>query len=379
MHSPPPHSFTRNEKFEKREKVCELCSVRVARLAAHQKPCTRPAPRMTDAPRGSGRSTGGDGSGSSALRRRATALNRLLLHQERSAATGAAGTTESGTDSVLYVIMSSARNRERAVLQQRTWCRLAQCVFVVDADFEAEGLSMRLVRVDASALAGREAPPAAESCCTNATTTAATRFFCDRHRMRTLSAQYRYLPALRWAKRELERPNNRQLRWAALLDDDSFVFPRGLRRVLATYNARAVDAPMYLGDFWKRSDDASPEYACGGGGSIFSRSALMQMDLSRCIRAQSAECAQSDWMIGRCARDGGVRFEPRHGCTCVPWRHATERRVRERLHAGSCAFLQFPNSPGARGGPFKDLVPMLRNLSRAGLEPAVVHQLGRLV
>ena len=103
------------------------------------------------------------------------------------------------------------------------------------------------------------------------------------------------------------------------------------------------------------------------------------MDVAGCMEKLHATCSQSDWMIGQCARAAGLRFVPEHGCTCVKWHGGTERLVRNRLRSGSCSFLQFPNSPGAVGGPFKDLVPMLRNLSRMGTEPAVVHQLDRLV
>lgn len=176
------------------------------------------------------------------------------------------------------------------------------------------------------------------------------------------------------------------------------MFPGGLGRVLARLNA---SLPLHVGDFWRpmatlshaggkyrpgRRDGlgggsslGDPQYACGGGGSVFSRAALESMDVTDCITRLHTRCSQSDWMVGECARRAGVRFIADHGCTCVEWRDDTEGRVREGLRRGSCAFLQFPNSPGARGGPFKDLVSLLRNVSRAGLEPAIVHQLDRLV
>ena len=175
------------------------------------------------------------------------------------------------------------------------------------------------------------------------------------------------------------------------------MFPRGLSRVLTRLNA---SLPLHVGDFWRSmrghaadnnslrgrrnglggdSSLGDPQYACGGGGSVFSRAALERMDVSECIARLHTRCSQSDWMVGECARRAGVRFVADHGCTCVEWRDETEGRVRDALRRGSCAFLQFPNSPGARGGPFKDLVPLLRNVSRAGLEPAIVHQLDRLV
>ena len=88
-------------------------------------------------------------------------------------------------------------------------------------------------------------------------------------------------------------------------------------------------------------------------------------------------CAQSDWMMGQCARDARLRLDPSHGCTCVRWDEHTEGNVRARLSAGSCSFFQFPNSPGSPGGPFKDLMSLLRGAAQPG--PAIVHQLYRLV
>ena len=81
-------------------------------------------------------------------------------------------------------------------------------------------------------------------------------------------------------------------------------------------------------------------------------------------------------MIGQCAREAGVHLDATRGCTCVPWREHTAATVRARLANGTCAFLQWPNSPGSVGGPFKDLVPLLKSVHRP---PAIVHQLQRLV
>ena len=63
----------------------------------------------------------------------------------------------------------------------------------------------------------------------------------------------------------------------------------------------------------------------------------------------------------------------------VPWTDDTESAVRARLLAGTCSFMQFPGKPGARGGPFKDLVPLLTRAAPHVGTPAVVHQLERLV
>lgn len=82
-------------------------------------------------------------------------------------------------------------------------------------------------------------------------------------------------------------------------------------------------------------------------------------------------------MLGWCAQAANVLFRPEHGCTCMPGHTYDDAAVRRRLRRGTCQFLQFPNSPGLWGGPFKDLPRLLRNLSTR--PPAIVHQLDRLV
>ena len=59
-----------------------------------------------------------------------------------------------------------------------------------------------------------------------------------------MAAQYRYLPALAWAKQRLRLKTS--YRWVAVIDDDSFVFPRRLSRLLSTYDA---STPLHFGDF----------------------------------------------------------------------------------------------------------------------------------
>ena len=304
--------------------------------------------------------------GSPRLHRRVLALNRLLAHQHE----GPYNTD----DPVLYLIMGSAASAERAALQHRTWCRTARCAFVTDDHQAPYDADMRLVHL------GQASHPdvIAELCCANATTTAERTFFCSSHRHRTLPAQYRFLPALSWAKRQVElgeRTGGSFIQWVAIVDDDSFVFPRSLRQVVSRHDA---STPLHLGDFWP-AEDGTPLYACGGGGAVFSRGALARLDLHACIRTMHRQCSQSDWMMGKCAREAGVRLAPEHGCTCVPWADTTEGHVRTALQRGECSFLQFPNSPGSRGGPFKDLVSLLWNMTRSIGPPAIVHQLDRLV
>ncbi len=299
---------------------------------------------------------------SARLRRRTSALTRLLTRTQR-------GKKQPPSSSIYYIIMGSTNRLDRSLLQHRTWCQSARCFFVSDDARNTSGayeVGMRLV----PPLNAQGRSP--NSCCANASSVAERAFFCSEHRSSTLAAQYRYMPALAWAKQQPD------VDWVALVDDDSFVFPASMARILAKYNATA---PWLLGDFWSPTADGGAGattalYACGGGGSIFSRGALAQMDLHACMQALHRRCMQSDWMLGECAQQAAVRFAPEHGCTCFPWTERTEQRVRARLKRGTCAFLQFPNKPGHRGGPPKDLLPLLRNTSRT---PAVVHQLERLV
>ena len=304
------------------------------------------------------------------LLRRTAALRRLLSARDQHRRGRHHVRDEVVDDSVLYVVMGSAAAAERAVLQYRTWCRHAHCAFATDDARNISGrydAGMRLLH-----MSSRVPTRTSESCCANATSAASRAFFCSSHRSKTLAAQYRFLPALQWAKRQLHA--SPRLQWVVLVDDDSFLFPRGMLRVLREHNGS--DA-VHLGDFWPDETTGAPQYACGGGGSIFSRGALAQMDLAHCIRSLHRQCSQSDWMIGECARAARVRLVPNHGCTCRRWDEHTEADVRARLSEGSCSFFQFPNSPGSRGGPFKDLMALLRTAGRPG--PAVVHQLDRLV
>ena len=174
-------------------------------------------------------------------------------------------------------------------------------------------------------------PLESRECCT---TSHSKRYFCDSHIAGTLNAQARYLPALAHARASrLGIFQSGALQWAVLVDDNSIVdAPRLLGRLDSVDSAE----PLYLGDFgaythfsqdqmptdvargdlWNGSAwDRQPPFACGGSGSVFSRAALLQMDLDGCARRYSPLCMQSDWMLGRCARDYGVvAVRDRHSC-----------------------------------------------------------------
>ena len=174
-------------------------------------------------------------------------------------------------------------------------------------------------------------PLPSRDCCA---TSHSNRFFCAKHIAGTLNAQARYLPALAHARASrLGRIRSGALQWAVLVDDNSIV---DAPRLLGRLDAVDSDEPLYLGDFgaythfsqdqmpidvargdlWNGSAwDRQPPFACGGSGSVFSRAALLQMDVGGCARRYSPLCMQSDWMIGRCARDHGVvAVKDGHSC-----------------------------------------------------------------
>lgn len=223
--------------------------------------------------------------------RRTQALGRLARRFNTSRLADA---HRSALDDVLFVVMASSQEPARLLLQRETWCRPpVHCAIMQDDTVQftpmGAGALPQLTRLPVES-------PSPERCCSSAPDDAARKFFCSSHRLRTLRAQYRFLPALVWAKRQLrsaspsygEHRSARSYGWVVLVDDDSFVFAFNLVQLLAQYR---TTEPLYLGDFYfdrsARSidreplsrDDAtrhhgSPKYACGGGGSIFSRAAL---------------------------------------------------------------------------------------------------------
>ena len=112
-----------------------------------------------------------------------------------------------------------------------------------------------------------------------------------------------------------------RFRWLVLVDDDSFVFAAHLRWVLSRLDA---SQPLYLGDFGSSTEAFGlhvPRFACGGGGSVLSAEAVRRMDLLGCIGRYHAQCMQSDWMIGGCARRHNASLVRELGCsTCDPKR-----------------------------------------------------------
>lgn len=222
--------------------------------------------------------------------------------------------------SVLFIIMTSHRTAHR--LRDAPWCRHEQirCVAFTDVPMRS-GRYTRVIQQD-------PVTHAPTNCCDENTpqltddelfalnqsrTYPPNQFFCDEHRRKTLAAQYRYLPALVWARHTLSSIHQRD--WVILADDDTRVNVETLLAILKLYNHHK---PLYLGDFLFGDDESGPEgtFACGGAGSVFSAAAMRMTNFSQCHEHFRSSCLQSDWMLARCALDAGVRPVRSAGCHC---------------------------------------------------------------
>lgn len=266
------------------------------------------------------------------------------------------------TSEVLFMVLGSAKYHHRSVHCYQTWCQQGTnvtCLFFADDSISnsttntSGTAAVRSAMTDVTGASSMPlviikgvAPP--KQCCAKKRSSSGKlrpNFFCTAHRATTLRAQYRYLPALEHV-RSSRAFRTGSFRWVVMVDDDAFVFVQRLVWILSRLNS---SAPLYLGDFGSSGEATAlhpsiPHFACGGGGSVLSVAALRAMDLRACRRAYHAQCMQSDWMIGGCARRYGVMELRELGCgTCDP-RRIKDRRyvsgVRTRLHDGRCFFLQ---------------------------------------
>ena len=158
-------------------------------------------------------------------------------------------------------------------------------------------------------------PPGPMQCCNTfyagrpSLANGSSSFFCRPHTKVTLAAQYRFLPALAHAARLVAASPG--LRWLVLVDDASKVDAGRLLVVLRSLAERhdARGHGLYLGDFGPSTHGqwtGRTQFACGGGGTVFDRKAALTLEFVACARRYHGACAQSDWMIGECARLGGV-------------------------------------------------------------------------
>ena len=137
-------------------------------------------------------------------------------------------------------------------------------------------------------------------------------------------AQLRYLPVLDYMRELMTSGRDMKFgktKWLVLVDDDTFVFHRNLASNLASLDS---STPIYTGDVipeaWLPVDrdgsgnelgvSSNTLFVNGGGGSVFSRAAVEQMNTEACVNrsfpGQDWWRWQSDWMIGACAFDVGI-------------------------------------------------------------------------
>jgi len=137
-------------------------------------------------------------------------------------------------------------------------------------------------------------------------------------------AQLRYLPVLDYMRELMTSGRDMKfgkINWLVIVDDDTFVFHRNLASNLALLDS---STPIYTGDVipeaWLPVDrdgsgnelgvSSNTLFVNGGGGSVFSRAAVEQMNTEACVNrsfpGQDWWRWQSDWMIGACAFDVGI-------------------------------------------------------------------------
>merc|ERR1719353_1448184 len=118
--------------------------------------------------------------------------------------------------------------------------------------------------------------------------------------------------------------------WVVVCDDDTFVFHHNMLQYLSGLNAELA---LYTGHtiadkYYPVNDDGeghtlkhsiSTHFACGGGGSVFSKGAMRKMSekIQTCIKASNPggkwEGWQSDWMFGACTHDANVHLIDQNG------------------------------------------------------------------
>jgi len=172
-------------------------------------------------------------------------------------------------------------------------------------------------------------------------------FFCRPHVMTTLRSQYRFLPALHYLRVRFNAWwTSERLKWMVLTDDDSRINMPNLELLLVGSRATAprfeAAESFYLGDFG--GSFLGAPFACGGSGTVLSRGAMLRTPFDACARRYRTLCAQSDWMVGACARDAGVAAVRDPSISCGLCR-AGCRLARELLkNRTGCAFAQLQDA-----------------------------------
>lgn len=206
-------------------------------------------------------------------------------------------------------------------------------------------------------------------------------FFCNQHRIKTLAAQYRFLPALAHARKQHDiHFRDGSLQWLLVLDDDAHVSMPLLLHALAAYDP---SIPVHVGDFipgfpednrWERV------FACGGAGNLFSAAAVVLTQFERCHAIYRRSCLQSDWMVSGCAALHEVVALPDAAChvcgTCVePNCDSLIRPMLRALRSGRCLSAQHTHSVShwffIAQHPRRELSRQLQHLMIRA--PAILH------
>lgn len=271
---------------------------------------------------------------------------------------------------LLLSVMTGGWSKQRRGLSVLEACHSAGIQCLAYDDQEVQGARLAIDHVAPSRYVSNiqpplPSPPGVLACCDRywpgrpPRANGSSHFFCRPHVRETLQSQYRFLPALIHATNVLLA--SRTLRWLAMVDDDSAVDGIKLLSFLRSSSVSRCEGGrgLYLGDFGeathstRRSAARGAAFACGGGGHIFDRAALLKIDWLRCARELHTSCAQSDWMIGACAArfgvtpmaDGRLSYTSCGLCS-MGCSRSTKLRILQTINASrgsnawSCAFAQ---------------------------------------
>ena len=232
---------------------------------------------------------------------------------------------------IIYGVLCSAIEKQRAAMIKQTWCAEKACVYFSNA---------------ARPATGKGHPPPASGAWENVPAAVATidietelivkhgyplwtqrdppigRPIWPAYR----AAQLRFLPALHWLRERtrasaVTNPKAQryfgQAQWVVLVDDDTLVLPHHLASHLSTldfheriYTGLVFSPKRWVGlQFYEGVSPHQP-FVAGGGSTVLSRAALNALDTAACIAEMRPDGAwwqwQSDWAIGACALREGI-------------------------------------------------------------------------
>lgn len=204
---------------------------------------------------------------------------------------------------ILYAVSTGeVYHQTRAVTVYNTWCKGSKsCVFYSDA--ENEGRKPQTIKVPIEGV--------------------------DHYGVDGIHlAQLRYMRILRHATKMVL--SNRggyfsKNKWVIIADDDTYIFHYNMMTYLDSldahspvYTGHTIDDGAYPvngdGDGHVLNVSVTEHFACGGGGSVFSHAAIVELgkNMDGCIKESMPGGQwwgwQSDWMFGACAARSGVQL-----------------------------------------------------------------------